>query len=607
MTFTDLVIAVARFANLAGLAVMAGALLFAIVFLPALGVPGNAAPSLRLQQDWHRYSYSALGLGLVSLVLWVPLQIGNLAGSSHVAAIAALLPSALFNTAFGQAALMRLALLLLLLLLTRHALASRRAAIVALCLTLIAIVLQIRMGHAIAAENIIVPLAVGAHIVAALLWFGSLPQLLLLLRQSPDAGRQAAQRFSAYGIVFVLVLVTGGFLAAWYLSGSLAGLIGTFYGNLILIKSTLFLAMFGLASLNRCYFSRTTARHRNLTIAIVMELIIGIGVLLLASLLATQPPAIHGEIIWPFAYRLRDNISGDAFLVNALWQTVWPILSALTVLALAVWLLPKWRLILVPSALIMAALWYQPLRPQLFIQEANPASYLQSPQSFSTITIMRGERAFQTHCASCHAGDGRGRGPLASGNPVWPPDLTTPFFSDRSQGELYWAIRKGKTTDTGQTSMPGFEQKLDAKHLWSLVAYIRILAAARQIGQPAEDGRVYPVRTPQLAASCGNNAYTIGTASELTWLVSLSGNEVKLAGLDPVGNQIACNSDELTAAPAFRLLLGTVTDTYLLIDQSGWLRYRWPADQPLKEAGLSTALQQMRDNPVRAGSSTHHP
>ena len=85
----------------------------------------------------------------------------------------------------------------------------------------------------------------------------------------------------------------------------------------------------------------------------------------------------------------------------------------------------------------------------------------------SEADIARGERTFQSQCASCHGRDGRG------GNAG--PDLSTGNFKRTSSDEgLFQIINKG----VPGTVMPAFP--LNPGPAWQVVAYIRSLSIGRR-------------------------------------------------------------------------------------------------------------------------------
>jgi copper resistance protein D len=59
------------------------------------------------------------------------------------------------------------------------------------------------------------------------------------------------RRFSAFGVLIVGVLLLTGLSNTWFLVGSLPRLLGTRYGQLLLLKIVLVIAMVAVAAVNR--------------------------------------------------------------------------------------------------------------------------------------------------------------------------------------------------------------------------------------------------------------------------------------------------------------------------------------------------------------------
>ncbi len=601
MTVTDIAIALLRALSLAGLALFAGAVFFRLVLLPSSAPDGETEQ--KFERAWRYLCAFALFLSAAGLVLWVPLQFISLAGSAEN--LSAVFFSALSGTAFGVASCLRALAIIVALILLRPAEKSLQLRVVLLLVAIFALTLQIRMGHAAASDTLWLPVAVVAHIIAAALWFGSLAPLYLLLRLSPEAGLRAARHFSLFGMVFVAVLVAGAVVAGYLLSGGVAGLIGTAYGNIILLKIALLVIMLLIAALNRFYLSGAQRSGQGLKAALIVEAATGLAVFLAASLLATQPPAVHGTIVWPFAYRLRDTIFSDPFLLDALWRSLQPVVLAV-VLGIACWFLPRWRWAAIALIATIVLVVFQPPRAGLFLLEANEASFLRSPTSYSTISVARGASAFAVQCATCHGDDGRGRGVQATGDPVWPPDLTAPLFAERSDGELYHTILKGRFLPDGRQSMPAFENSLDAKNAWSLVDYIRTIASARTISMPAPDGEVYAARAPLMSVYCRGNVREAGRKSDTAWLVVRDRSTLSAFTLDAAGRSEACEVADQSALVAFSLLTPESVQDGFLIDQDGWIRFRWRGAVVPAAEELAKAVVKTRENPVLANTAGHH-
>jgi putative copper resistance protein D len=100
-----------------------------------------------------------------------------------------------------------------------------------------------------------------AHLLAAGAWLGALPALVFVLGLSRGQGgaAQAAQRFSALGLVAVGVLIASGVANTSYQVGSIPALVGTDYGRLLVAKLALFAVMLGIATVNRGMARRPAA------------------------------------------------------------------------------------------------------------------------------------------------------------------------------------------------------------------------------------------------------------------------------------------------------------------------------------------------------------
>lgn len=138
------------------------------------------------------------------------------------------------------------------------------------------------------------------HQFSAGAWIGGVFQLLLLrnLGRSDDSARVfwpvAVTRFAQLGIPAVIVLVATGLALAGNFVGSWAGLIGTAYGSLVLVKAVLLCCALGFALLNN-----RTARQlrsdnidRKVPYYIETESLLLVALLFIAVGLSSQPPAV---------------------------------------------------------------------------------------------------------------------------------------------------------------------------------------------------------------------------------------------------------------------------------------------------------------------------
>jgi putative copper resistance protein D len=157
-----------------------------------------------------------------------------------------------------------------------------------------------------------------AHALAAAVWVGGLAHLLVFWRRGPDRAVAASVlgRFSALAMAAVAWLVVAGLALTLSYVDSLAGLIGTAYGVMVLGKVVLLLAALLLGGLNflavrrlRAGAAEPAGRVRWLVEA---ELGLGLTVLLAAASLTSMPPAIDlvadratlGEVAMVFAPKM---------------------------------------------------------------------------------------------------------------------------------------------------------------------------------------------------------------------------------------------------------------------------------------------------------------
>ena len=149
------------------------------------------------------------------------------------------------------------------------------------------------------------------HLFAAAIWMGGLVSLVLLLsalgRDQTQAGLSfagdATRRFSAMGIVIVVVVFATGIVNAWILVGSWHALIVTGYGRLLILKLALFGIMLLIAAANRFWLAPRLALPsdnepqlmvlRRLACNSMIEVALALTIFAIVGLLGTLHPAIH--------------------------------------------------------------------------------------------------------------------------------------------------------------------------------------------------------------------------------------------------------------------------------------------------------------------------
>ncbi len=142
------------------------------------------------------------------------------------------------------------------------------------------------------------------HQLAAAAWIGGIFQLvnLWLLRQkqqvSADCWPLLLARFSSFGIISVLAIILSGLPMALQYIDTWNGLIGTGYGNLLLVKINLMAIALGFAWLNKTAVidysktGNTLCLNNRVPYYIEAETFVLITLLFTAASLASQPPAV---------------------------------------------------------------------------------------------------------------------------------------------------------------------------------------------------------------------------------------------------------------------------------------------------------------------------
>jgi putative copper export protein/mono/diheme cytochrome c family protein len=605
----------ARALHFASTATLAGLFLFLFfVGEPAFRIYGAAPADFR--RIFFRVGWGSLGLALASGAVWFLLLAFDLAGRSWSAVISQAVPwTLLTETRYGNNALVRLglaALLSICLLRFRPDLGWRSrwdgpaAVVLAACLAG-SLAWAGHGGSGTGTAGRVQLAADALHLVAATAWIGGLPPLLLLLafaRRTHDErslalAEEASWRFSQFGLISVGTLLATGILNTYFLVGSVAGLVGTDYGHLLLAKTALFAAMVSFAAANRFrLLPRLFRPEYSSSIALgrierngLAELALGLVVLVIVGALGGLVPAAHVQAWWPFPLRL----STDAL------QEPWGNLELFTALAavgvgavaiVAAIVKKSWRWPMFAAAAVLLV-WGGP-RLSLLTAEAFPTSFFVSPTGYSARSIAAGRAVFAEHCASCHGARGRGDGPAAKNLAPPPSDLTAEHIYGHSDGDLFWWIGHG----IGD-AMPGFDAALDETARWNLVDFLHANADARRLAEAA-DATAVALPLPQFSVECRDGSIVsidrlrgsvvhlvFPDASSADRLRQLAGAQADhttiLAGPARAGVTSFCRTADPDVRAAFMLYRGSgaIDGTELLIDASGWLRALWfPGRRP---------------------------
>ena len=131
----------------------------------------------------------------------------------------------------------------------------------------------------------------------------------------------------------------------------------------------------------------------------------------------------------------------------------------------------------------------------------NPeAAKLANPVGSTPESLGVGKRAYDTNCAACHGNMAQGAARagiaisiIAEQGGKQPPDLTDSQWDHGStDGEIFTAIKKG----VPPSMMAGWEGRLSDTEIWSVVNYLRAVAANKSVtvaAAPASDMKPKPI------------------------------------------------------------------------------------------------------------------
>jgi putative copper resistance protein D len=414
----------------------------------------------RLDRPLSAVAWASLLVALVSGAAWLVIVASNMSGIPLIALQGSIVGTVLTQTRFGQVWVIRAALVIVLAVCLTVQRRKHGAGWAGLVIATAFLAGLAWAGHGAATEHvpfdaIHLPADI-LHLLAAGAWLGALVPLVILLAQARrDSSAQsvavaqiATRRFSVLGISCVGTLLVTGAVNTWFLSGSVPALLGTSYGQLLLLKITLFAAMIAVASINQRRLlpqlagvaSEAPSRLR----AVVqigrnasIEASLGVLVLAVVATIGILTPGLHTEPRWPLPFRL--DLSENPPIVRA-----------------------------------------------------YPTSFYASTQAYAAPSVARGAPLYAQNCTVCHGVEGRGDGPLAAKLPVRPADLTEPHLFAHKVGEIYWWISYGQ--DNGV--MPGFADKINPDERWDLINFVLARAAgdlARNVGSQISATTALPV------------------------------------------------------------------------------------------------------------------
>lgn len=261
--------------------------------------------------------FSACAIGaLLSGVAWFLFTVGNMSGALSGALDREALSSVLWDSGFGRmwgARMVPMLLIVAMIWLRGSSILGHRRIRFLAALAAILLASLAGVGHTQIHEGmpaIVHVTADAVHLLSAGAWLGGLLPLGLVVvacrmkQVSNDEAVFVLSRFSGMAYLAVAALVASGAINGWLLIGSLSGLVGTNYGELLLLKLGLFGLMLCLAASNRFWLVPALAKAPitgqsdvalgRLRRHIAAEQILGMLVVVIVSLLGTLDPAIQG-------------------------------------------------------------------------------------------------------------------------------------------------------------------------------------------------------------------------------------------------------------------------------------------------------------------------
>ncbi|RQO41194.1 cytochrome C [Variovorax sp. KBW07] len=327
----------------------------------------------------------------------------------------------------------------------------------------------------------------------------------------------------------------------------------------------------------------------------------------------------HGQPAWPWARKLSgENLLIDLGQARRLGLTLVVITAALVVFVVALlWRRRRtWRIwgIALATLLVVLAPWPE---ANVVLVPAYPTSFQQRPVGFTADAIAQGRALYATHCLACHGTDGRGQGPLAATQPVWPPNLSGPLLWRRADGDLLWHVMNGTRDRHGAATMPGFGKLLSDDDAWALIDFMKAQGAGESLR--AAGLWAQPIGPPDIAVRCegrpvrmlsswrGQRVRIVAEGAAADTAPPLEDPRLVTVLLRPSPTATAtsaptsanCVADSPNAWAAFSLVAATtqLAGTQFLVDRNGWLRAR---GEPGKDAWNDDDLLCRTDQPPRS-------
>ena len=628
----DATLILVRALHVAALISLLGSLAFRLLVAePALAMAGSVlTDGERMRRSLRRIAWTSLIVAVLSGVAWLLLEAQSMSGLPLPQALSGdVLGKVLLETRFGLDGIARLALAIVLalaLLVHRSRLADGIALVTAAGM-LCGLAWIGRAGATHGGEIVFGLVADALHLLAAGIWLGGMLPLARLLalafRETSwlEVARVATRRFVSLGVASIGVLLASGLANAWFLVSGIPSLLGTPYGQVLLLKLLLFAIMAMLAAVTRqrllpaLVFSATPFRAlRELQWDAIIQALLGLAILMLGVVLGAMSPAEQTQVEWPLPFRLD---------VGALpldrRTTIYAALAAIGLLLLGLAFLTRrrrWLGVVVGAGLVIGG--GAPLLAAVLVK-AYPTSFYRPREAYAAPSLVRGASLYAERCARCH-----GAGTLA--------DVAAGHLFAESAGDLYWWISAGR----GDV-MPGLANVLDERQRWDVINFMHARAAATQPGTllPRVTSGPAPLAPDFVFAQGGTQSSlreTLAAGPVLLVLYRLPAAAQRLqelaaarSGLEGAGLHLlalplaaspgdaedgahafftadfAATTDADTAAAYALFAGGEEQESEFLIDRTGVVRARWTMSSTAgvaDEAALRTELQRLAQLPT---------
>ncbi len=262
------------------------------LYLGVMTAAGTVMATLMFRLDRTRGLAAAFAvLGLAATILAFSLRGANLTGDLSGMTDPEML-GLLWTTPVGTALLLRLVGLGLLI---AGLFMGRVGAWVSALGGVVAIWSFDHVGHVSSRDTTLLDIALTLHLLTVALWIGVLTPLKRLA-SLPDTFNMAANVGHRFGVVATatvpVLIIVGGYMG-YQLVGSFTALIGTGYGQALIIKVLLIVALLGLAAANKLRFipalrAGDSAAASHLSKSISVEWLIILAVLGTTAVLTTH-------------------------------------------------------------------------------------------------------------------------------------------------------------------------------------------------------------------------------------------------------------------------------------------------------------------------------